>query len=318
MTTSRKKPTRRGTATKRANNQISLTVNQIKHGLQSTKQARNDTITHARTDYRNGRDDINDIYNAVANQLASSQGKIDTGYANTQAQVSAANNALVAQLAQTSAANQAAAQAEQARLGIQQSGMSSFGADAANSMSVAQQSNNDAMANLQLSHTNADSIGELLKGMNSGQRLSSIGKLTNSRNDALSQAREAFNQQRIASQNAITEAKDAREERIQQILAQMPRPVSRRPLYYSGGSSYHPYSSHSSGGYSSGYSGGYSGGGGSSQYSNNVDDMFTLLQKAGYPKGHAPRPKPKPVKHKSKQAVVNDLIKAITSPFKGF
>jgi hypothetical protein len=171
-------------------------------------------------------------------------------------------------MGQTTNANADAASTELSRLGISGSGLGNLRSDANFAQLASAQQGTNEQTNNTSAKANAGAVGELLLGMNQGQRQSALGKLLNARNDDITQTRFQFRQERrdmLAKINDILAAQAA----------------AKRARSSSGGSHYygHSYGHGSYGGSSSG-----------DMYQKNQDASINLIGLLG----KKPKAKPKP------------------------
>lgn len=237
-------------------------VRKVRRSIRSANRDRKRENLKLRDWYSRGVGDTNYVAGEVGDYLNKQNGVINSGYSNTGNQINAANASLQGQLVQTSQGNAADAQAEQQRLGIQQSGLGGFQQDANFASLMAQNNAQNEQANNSMAGQNASAVGSLLLGMNQGQRQANIGQLLNTRNEGITNNNNAFSEYRIKAR-----------EQINDILAQQAAAAAARR------SSRSSYGSSGSGG-------------GSSYYPGNVQSQLGLL--GALMNGGSRKPKPKP------------------------
>jgi hypothetical protein len=165
----------------------------------ATGQA-NDLLTRSKGD-------LDYIYGEVADTQQAQDAKIAEAYGATKGKVSALQQALQGEMADTSAANKSAAMEELARLGIQQTGTGRFDADASYAQQLAQQSGANTNANLDIAQGMSADIGAMLQSMAAGQHQSSVGKAVNLNQESVSKLAHTANEQLM---DLVDEGKDAR------------------------------------------------------------------------------------------------------------
>lgn len=215
---------------------MSTAVRRIRGNIRRARLARTQSVNQAQNLYNRSVGDANYVGAEVGDYLNNMNGQINTGYDQAGGNMAAARAALQQQMASTTDQNESGINSELSRLGIQQTGTGNIRSDANNAMLSAQAQGTNEQANNTSSKANAGAVGQLLLGMNQGQRQANLGNLLNARNDTIATARDRFQQERMAAKQSINE-----------ILAQQAasRAYSRSHSY---SSNYHPYKSYGSGG----------------------------------------------------------------------
>jgi hypothetical protein len=247
-------------------------IKQIRRNIHKARREKVRARNSNQALYQRGVGDINYIGAEVGDYLNRMNSNISGGYDAAGSQMAAARAALQGQLSDTTNQNASEASSELNRLGIGGSGLGSMRSDSNFAQMVAAQQGTAEQANNSAARANSGAVGQLLLGMNQGQRQAGIGNLLNARNDMIATIRNRFQDERASGMDAIND-----------ILASRAKARAARS---SGGS----YGGYSSGGYSSG------GGGGGSIYDQNVQGSLALIDHLN---GGTPRPRRRKRKRKS-------------------
>jgi hypothetical protein len=133
--------------------------------------------------------DLDYLYNEADDYIGAQKQQIDSRYNQTKENVGNIFADLQQSQGQQIDATRAAAMAEMQRLGIQQTGMGQYDADAAFLQGLGQQQAADVDANLRSQQTGASAIGDLLQGMSRGSRASQIGQATTDAQESINDVR---------------------------------------------------------------------------------------------------------------------------------
>jgi hypothetical protein len=242
-------------------------ISKVRQNIRQTRRQRARDIHATRSLFQRGTGDVNYLANEVGDYTNGVNNNINGLYDAAGGQISGANAALQGLMQQNTNQNADAASAELNRVGAGSVGLGNLRQDANFAQNAAaQQGTNDLVNNTQ-SKANAGAVGQLLLGMNQGQKQSALGQLLNARNDSITNIRNKYSDALLQSRQMIN-----------QIRAQQAQKRS-----YGGG--YHSY------GHSYGH--GYSSGGSSNQYQSNQDAYIKLIG-ALNGGGGKPKPAPKP------------------------
>lgn len=202
--------------------QIRREVKGLKRDRKQVKrEAKKDTRV-ARNDYRRALGDLSHIYGETRDYTEARNRDIAAGYDQALQQNEAAGAALRQSLGASYTGAREAANAEFARLGLQQG---SYNADMDRDLSflqgVGDTNTANQAANLNLSNTHANTIGNLMSSMVQGSHMSQQGKAQNALDDALFDIRQNKHDQLSALNNAITDVRGSRSDLFQQTLQQL-------------------------------------------------------------------------------------------------
>lgn len=187
MATKRKKKKK-----KKVDSVVQSFMDQITNAQVQTEQAK----AEARSNYDKGMGDTKYVHDQVAAYQQFMNNQIKSGYDANAGKINAANAALQQQLQGSTAANATGANSELNRLGLSGVGPGNLLEDAAFSQRQAAQQGTNEIANNSFAQANSSAVGNLLQGMNQGQYQSTTGRLLNTRNDALVDLQNAFQDQR--------------------------------------------------------------------------------------------------------------------------
>lgn len=158
---------------------------------------RNQGITDANNLYARSKGDLTYTHNEVADFLGAMGRKNNEVYGNARANIRQSQLGMLSGIDNQTASAKNAAQAELQRLGIQQTGLGDFDQDARFLRGMANQSAEDMLHNNNTARVNQGTVGELLKGMNAGDRGSSMGKAVNMRDQQITDLRNQFARARL-------------------------------------------------------------------------------------------------------------------------
>ncbi len=215
------KPLKRKTAAKIVDSDLRVLLKGLRNDERKVKRERDFQSGKAEDLYTRGKGDLEFIRAEVEDATNAQNSKIDQSYTETGTKLQALQAALQGELGQNSQANKAAALAEQARLGIQQSGTGNFDADAANQQAVAAQTGSNEQANLGLAKGMSADIGQMLLGMNQGSFLSNMGRILNTKNDSQAQLSHTSNEQLMDIMDQMGETRAGRGGAISKLYGEM-------------------------------------------------------------------------------------------------
>lgn len=158
--------------------------------------------------------DLNYVFNEADDFIKGRNQAIINRYQSTGNEIGEVFSGLQNALGQTSNANRDAALQEQARLGIQQSGMGNFDQDANFAQLQAQQLGSSAQANLDMQRNSATEIGALLRSMGQASLASAVGRATNARQDSITGAQQGFRENINNIRSDITDVRKNRSQAV--------------------------------------------------------------------------------------------------------
>lgn len=148
--------------------------------------------------------DLNYIFNEANDYIGSRNNAIDGTYNKLKGDVGNIFSGLENTMQGTTNANRNAALQEQARLGLQKAGLGSFDEDANFARLQAQQQGAHAQANIGLQQSASSEIGNLLGSMSKASLASAMGRATNARQDAITEAQQSYRGNINSIRNDIT------------------------------------------------------------------------------------------------------------------
>lgn len=172
------------------NAQILALLNQAR----GQRRAKDYDIRNANALYGRTKGDLDYLFNEARDFNASQSAKIDQRFGATQGDMAELYDNFMGEQNTAVDARKQAAMNELQRLGIQQSGMGQFDADAQNTSANAALSQSNALANLSAMREGAGEVGDLLQGMATGSQNQFTGTAMNRRNDDISKTRQDFSQ----------------------------------------------------------------------------------------------------------------------------
>lgn len=204
------------------NAQIRRMMDDLRREADKARTMHQQDRREARQLYRRSKGDLNHIFGEVNEQIGSSNRAISDTYSGAMERGQASTAELLGQQSAQTSAAKAAASEELARLGIQGSGnLGQMDADAAFSQQMASQAGANNQANLGLANSMAGDIGNLLSGMAAGSHQSNMGKALNTRNDEISNSRDAKRMQLMDIWNQMRDVQEQRGGMINELLEQM-------------------------------------------------------------------------------------------------
>ena len=175
---------------------INAQLRQILSQALGQRDAKNFDINKAEALFKRSKGDLDYLFNEAKDYNRAQSEKINQRFASTGEDIGALFDTFKAENEASTGNRRDAAMAELQRLGIQQSGLGTFDEDAANAASMADVNNSNVSANLAAMQAGAGEVGDLLAGMATGSHASAVGQATNTRNSAVADINQNFNQYR--------------------------------------------------------------------------------------------------------------------------
>lgn len=194
-------------ATQRVDSDLRKLITALNNQQAGVRRERDYQVGQANDLLERSKGDLDYIYGEVADTQKAQDAKIAEQFAQTGGKLQALQQALQGQMADTSSSNKQAAMAELQRLGIQETGLDRFDADASYAQQLAQQSGANNNANLAASAAMSADIGAMLQSMAAGQHQSNVGTAVNQHQASVSQLAHTANEQLM---DLIDEGKEAR------------------------------------------------------------------------------------------------------------
>lgn len=156
--------------------EVNKTLRELRSEARQTQNAGKKAINKTRGERRAIKGDLRYLFNEADDYIGAQNEQINSRYNQTAEDLGSIFGSLQANQGQQIDARRAAAMAEMERLGIQQTGMGQFDADAAYLQGMGQQQQANALANLDVQKRNSSTVGDLLQSMSRGSRTSLLGQ----------------------------------------------------------------------------------------------------------------------------------------------
>lgn len=202
--------------------QIRREVKGLKRDRKALKRDARKERKVARNDYQRALGDLGYIYGETRDYTEARNRDVLAGYDDAMGKNDAAGAALRQSLGASYTGAKEAANAELARLGIQQgASMSGMDRDLSFLQGMGDTNTANQAANLNLSRANAGAVGNLMSSMVQGSHMSQRGQARNALDDALFDIRQNRQDQMAALNDAITDVRGSRSDLFQQTLQQL-------------------------------------------------------------------------------------------------
>ncbi len=216
-----------------ASRMVQQDINSAVRGLENEARTRNKQgqydIAKLAALYDRSVGDLNHVFGEVSENTNIQNQKIDSRFNQGKTDLAAIYAGLRNRIGDSNSSARNAAAAEQARLGIQESGMGNFDSDAANAVNVANTNDANAQANMTTAQTAAAQIGGMISNMTGASLASSIGQAANTRNQGVNDVNEALRADLADIYNSEREEKLGKAGKVNDLWMQLSdRAFSRR------------------------------------------------------------------------------------------
>lgn len=201
--------------------EINLQVKALMDQIAKQKNAKQYDVEKIKALYNRTAGDLDYVFGEANDYIGSQNRKIDRQYGATTQGVQDDYAQYRQQAAQQVAANRGNAMSELERLGIQQSGLGRFDADAANTQGLAAANQQNVLANLGTMQQGTDEIGALLGSMSQASLASARGRAANTRQDQIGDTRQEYLEYFNDQLNSINSIKRQRPQMVNELYQAM-------------------------------------------------------------------------------------------------